>query len=57
MMITVTFREMLDKGIWEEFCELKGINEWCMNEGLAESDTTETLTEEEATKLGLTIGE
>jgi len=50
MTITVTAREILDKGVWDEFCEEFGINPWAMNEGLMDSSEEFTLTEEQARK-------
>jgi len=50
--IVVTFREIMDKGMWDKFCEMKGLNVWCVNEGLADSDEKVELTEDEARKLG-----
>lgn len=53
MKITITFGEILDRGRWDEFCELRGLNPWCLNEGRATRDEEATLTYEEAEKLGL----
>lgn len=53
MKYTLTASEILDRGIWDEFCQLRGINEWAINEGLMDSDEEFTFTEEEAQKLGL----
>lgn len=53
MKIITTFGELQDKGVWEQACEMLGLNEWCINEGLALSDDEITLTEEQGKKLGL----
>lgn len=53
MKITLTAREILDKGIWDEFCEMRGINPWAMNEGQMDSSEEFTFTEKESKKLGL----
>ena len=53
MKIVVTAREIMDKLCWDEFCELKGINLWAVNEGLMDEEDTFELTEEEAKKIGL----
>ncbi len=53
MNIKITAEEAIDKGIWEELCEIKGLNEWCVNEGLMDSDHEISLTEKEAKELGL----
>jgi hypothetical protein len=49
--ITLTAREILDRGIWEEFCEMKGINVWAVNEGRMDTNEEFTFTEEEAYTL------
>jgi hypothetical protein len=53
MQIIITAREALNRGIWDDVCELKGINPWALNEGLMSSKDEITLTQEEAKKLGL----
>ena len=53
MKLILTIREIMDKGLWLDFCNIRGWNEWCVNEGLADSDEEITLTEEEIKQLGL----
>jgi hypothetical protein len=53
--VTVTAGEILDKGDWDVFCDLKGLNPWCINEGLMESSEKFTLTLEEARQVRLPI--
>ena len=53
MEITLTVDELMDKDLWIEACELLGINEWAVNEGLMDSDEELTFTEEQAHKLGI----
>lgn len=53
MKIVVTVREILDKGNWFEFCEIFGINEWAVNEGLIEDTEEFELTMEQAQTIGL----
>lgn len=53
MKIQITLREIMDKGCWDSFCELKGWNEWCVAEGLASSDETVTLSIDECKQIGL----
>jgi len=53
MKITITARELLDKHLWVEACQLTGTNEWAVNEGRMSADDTIELTEEQARKLGL----
>jgi len=57
MKIVVTAQELLDKGLWGDACELLGLNEWAVNEGLMDSDEELTLTEEQAKTLGLIKGD
>lgn len=53
MEITLTAEEMLNRGLWDMFCELRGISVWAINEGQVDSKEKFTLTEEESRKLGL----
>ena len=53
MEIWVTFGELLDKGTWDEFCSDRGINTWCINEGLASRNEQVLLSLEEANKYDL----
>ena len=39
--------------IWEEVCELKGMNSWAIAEGLMDTEDEITFTLEEAVSLGL----
>lgn len=36
--VTMTASEILEKGLWEKYCELTGTNEWALNEGLMDED-------------------
>ena len=53
MKIITTPRELFDKGIWMEACELLGINEWAVNEGLMCQTEGLELSHEQAIELGL----
>lgn len=55
MKIVVTAREILDRGDWDAFCDLKGYNPWCINEGLMDSDEEFQLTPEELRKIGMRL--
>jgi len=55
MKIIVTAKELMDKGLWESFCEKKGINLHAVNEGQMDSDERILLSNEEANELGLII--
>jgi hypothetical protein len=52
MNISISLRELLDKGLWDNFCELKGWNVWCIKEGLASSDEVIILTIDEYKQIG-----
>jgi len=51
--VTVTASELIDSGYWDDYCEAHGLNVWCVNEGLMDSDEQITLTVEEARSWGL----
>ena len=53
MEITITVKEICDKHLWEEACDILGINEWSLNEGQIDYDEILTVSEEQARKLGL----
>lgn len=53
MKITTTPRELLDKGLWDRYCQLTGTNEWALNEGLMDSSQEVTVGETVAKTLGL----
>lgn len=42
---------------WEQMCEKYGINEWCLNEGIADSDDTIEVSLEDAEHWGLVEAE
>ena len=52
MNITVTARELLDKDVWVDACELLDISVYAVAEGM-DPETSYDLTEEQAAKLGL----
>lgn len=53
MIIGITVGELVDKGVWLNYCELTGTNEWSINEGLIDSDEVLNLSEQHAIQLGL----
>lgn len=40
MTITVPVNELLDRSLWQEFCEATGTNEYAVNEGQIDSNTS-----------------
>lgn len=53
MKVILTVTEIMDRGLWIEFCEMKGINEWSVNEGRLDGEEEFVFSKEEAQKLGL----
>lgn len=53
MKIITTPRELMDRWVWDDACEMLDINIWAVNEGQMESDEQITLTVEQAQELGL----
>ncbi len=51
MIIIITLKEARKKCNWVEFCDMFGWNPYCINEGI-DPTTTQTMTEEQAEKLG-----
>ena len=37
--VKVSLKELLDSNYWEEYCKKYGVNVYCINEGLADSET------------------
>jgi hypothetical protein len=50
LKIHATLREIMDAGIWDEFCEESGTNPWCLNEG-ADEDAVVVIPAELAVKM------
>lgn len=53
MEIKLTIKEIMNKGIWEDVCKLKGIVEYGANEGIIDSEEEITFSEEEAKNLDI----
>lgn len=54
--INVKFVDVLNAtyiNAWEDMCEKYGINEWCLNEGLADDEDTISVSLEDAEFWGL----
>lgn len=55
MIIIMTIKELMDKDIWADVCDIRGWNVYAVNEGLLDMDEGVYLSEEEMEKLGITI--
>jgi len=53
MRIVITAEEAIDRGIWEDLAEMKGLNVWAVNQGQMDGDDEISLNAEEARKLGV----
>ncbi len=51
MDVSMTVREIVDKGLWDWVCEVEGINPWARNEGLITEDEVITFTGDNVHKL------
>lgn len=51
MKYIVTPSELMDRWLWDKYCSMTETNEWCVKEGLMDSDEEIVLTEEEYRKL------
>ena len=54
--VTVKLIDVLEAPLmsaWERMCKKYGINEWCINEGLADDDSTVEISLEDAKLYGL----
>jgi len=52
MKMIITAGEALDYGWWSKICDLKGINEWAINEGQMDREEEIELTEKEVIQIG-----
>jgi len=53
VVVTITAGELIDRGIWKEFCLLRGIDEWAVAEGLMDSEYEFSLSKEVAERFEL----
>jgi len=44
--ITMTPRELIERDLWEEYCQFTGTNEWAVDEGLINSNESLVLPQE-----------
>jgi len=54
MIILITAEEISNKHLWAEFCELKGVDEYALADGMDEQTQYE-LSEGEAIELGIIL--
>ena len=52
-VMSVTAKFLLDHGLWMKYCDLSGLNSWCINEGQMDSDERLDLTQTMVDSLGL----
>jgi len=51
MLRIIKVRELYDNFDWDKVCEIKGLNPWCVNEGLIDMDDELDFDDEEYSKL------
>ncbi len=51
--VTITAQEIMDRGAWDKFCELREINQRCVSEGFMDSDEQFTLSLREIVTIGV----
>ena len=56
MKITLTLQEIMNRGKWDAYCALMGLNPWFVNEGLGSMTDEVTLTYEQLSFLGMAQG-
>lgn len=53
MKVITTPSELIGRLKWEQACDMLGYHPWAVDEGLMDADQAITLTQVQATKLGL----
>jgi hypothetical protein len=53
MELVFTIKEIMERGLWIDICNIKGWNEWCVKEGLAGMEEQVKLNKGESINLGL----
>ncbi len=53
MKIQMTIREIMDRGLWDKFCDLRGWDYYICKDGKASSDEEITFTKEELESLDI----
>lgn len=49
-----TARQLMDKGYWRLFCQVKGVNEWALSEGMSDQEVF-SFTQSELDKMGIKL--
>lgn len=55
MRVVVTPNELMEKGKWERFCNVRGWSVYCVNEGRCSGDERIELTESEMIQIGFEV--
>ncbi len=55
MRVGISPNELQERGLWDEFCRLRGWSVWCVKEGLCSGDAEITLSRDEMKALGLVV--
>jgi hypothetical protein len=53
MTITITVKRLMERGLWDLYCDVTGTNPFACNEGLMSEEDLITLDFEEAKAIGL----
>lgn len=57
MIINIKIKDIINKGKWEKFCDMFGIQLYAVNEGLLNGEEEFAMTKEQAIELGLIKGD
>lgn len=55
MKAIMTVNELISLGLWDEVCDLRGYDRYCLAEGLMDSDKEIILSLDELEKLGVRV--
>ena len=55
IVVSISLREILNNYDFNRYCEISGLNPWCINEGLASGDEIVELTRDAAKYIGIDI--
>lgn len=57
MKILITVKELIDKGVWQDFCIIRSGNRWALKEGFVAAAYEFELTKDEAIRYGFIMEE